>query len=204
MAIAIIDYGMGNLRSVQKGLEHVGFPAFITSRAEEILAAPGVVLPGVGAFADAMKNLRELGLVDVIHRVVQAGTPFLGICLGLQLMFSSSEEDGWHQGLDIFPGKVLRLPGGLKVPHMGWNQVRIRGESPLWHGIPDGTSFYFVHSYYVQAGDPRVVTGVTEYGIPFTSVAGRGNVFGVQFHPEKSSSLGLQVLKNFGGLVASC
>ncbi|KNZ69072.1 imidazole glycerol phosphate synthase, glutamine amidotransferase subunit [Thermincola ferriacetica] len=199
--IAIIDYGMGNLRSVQKGFEKVGFPAEIVTGPEAVLQAQGVVLPGVGAFGDAMRNLRAAGFIEAIYEVVSRGTPFLGICLGLQLMFEESEEWGLHRGLGLFPGRVKKFPPGLKIPHMGWNQIEIQQETPILKGIPDKSAFYFVHSYYVDAGED-VTLARTEYGIPFTSIAGNDTVFGIQFHPEKSSKLGLQILKNFGGLVS--
>lgn len=198
--IAIIDYGMGNLRSVQKGFEKVGFAAVVTADPEVVRRADKVVLPGVGAFGDAMANLKAAGMPEVIQETVQAGKPFLGICLGLQLMFESSEEGGFHEGLKIFTGRVKLLPPGLKVPHMGWNQIEVQKDVPILKGIPDRSSFYFVHSYYVDPADPAVITTLTEYGIKFTSIASLGNVFGIQFHPEKSSILGLTILKNFGEL----
>ena len=198
--IAIIDYGMGNLRSVQKGLEKAGFQAEIVQDPNLVRQADKVVLPGVGAFRDAMHNLRETGMVAAIHEVVTAGKPFLGICLGLQLMFTTSEEGGLYEGLNIFPGRVRLLPPGLKVPHMGWNQIEMQKSCPILNGIPDGAAFYFVHSYYVAPDDSGVITTLTDYGIKFTSIASRENVFGIQFHPEKSSALGLAILKNFGEL----
>ena len=199
--IAIIDYGMGNLRSVQKGFEKVGFPAEIVTKAEQVVAADAVVLPGVGAFGDAMDNLRNAGMIEVINQVVDEGKPFLGICLGLQLMFEESEEWGIHKGLGLFPGRVKKFPPGLKIPHMGWNQIEIQKEMPILKDIPDKSAFYFVHSYYVDAGVDVAVT-LTDYGISFTSIAGRENLFGIQFHPEKSSTLGLKILENFGGLIS--
>lgn len=203
--IAIIDYGMGNLRSVQKGFEKVGHKAEIIQDPEKIAQAKGVVLPGVGAFADAMANLKETGLDRAVLAAVAEGKPFLGICLGQQLLFEASEEWGLTEGLGIFPGRVRRFPEGhLKVPHMGWNQVEIQQTNPLLDGIPDLAAFYFVHSYYVDPEDPAVVVGATEYGVRFASFVGRDNVFGIQFHPEKSSALGLKILDNFGRLVRSC
>lgn len=198
--ITIIDYGMGNLRSVQKGFEKVGFDARITSDPNEVRKADKVVLPGVGAFGDAMHNLRETHMVEVIEETVKAGKPFLGICLGLQLMFESSEEFGLHEGLKLLPGHVRLFPPGLKIPHMGWNQIEIQKEDPILKDIPDGSAFYFVHSYYVDPADPKDTTTLTEYGIRFTSIASSENLFGIQFHPEKSSTLGLRILKNFGEL----
>ncbi|MFZ5639281.1 MAG: imidazole glycerol phosphate synthase subunit HisH [Bacillota bacterium] len=198
--IAIIDYGMGNLRSVQKGFEKVGYQAEIVQDPDIVRQAEKVVLPGVGAFRDAMQNLRETGMVGAINEVVAAGKPFLGICLGLQLMFTTSEEGGIYEGLNIFPGRVRLLPPGLKVPHMGWNQIELQKPCPILKDIPDGSAFYFVHSYYVDPENPEVKTTLTDYGIKFTSIASRGNIFGIQFHPEKSSVLGLRILKNFGEL----
>ena len=198
--IAIIDYGMGNLRSVQKGFEKVGYQAEIVQDPDIVRQAEKVVLPGVGAFRDAMQNLRETGMVGAINEVVAAGKPFLGICLGLQLMFTTSEEGGIYEGLNIFPGRVRLLPPGLKVPHMGWNQIELQKPCPILKDIPDGSAFYFVHSYYVDPENPVVKTTLTDYGIKFTSIASRGNIFGIQFHPEKSSVLGLRILKNFGEL----
>ena len=200
--IAIIDYGMGNLRSVQKGFEKAGWRARVVRSAGEVLAAGGVVLPGVGAFANAMENLRNNHLTAAIREAIAAGRPFLGICLGMQLLFEASEEWGFTGGLGIFPGVVKRLPAGLKIPHMGWNNVFLAKECPLTEGIAQNSYFYFVHSYYVDTPDQNLITGITSYGLDFTSLAARKNVFGIQFHPEKSSALGLRILKNFGGLVA--
>lgn len=200
--IAIIDYGMGNLRSVQKGLEKVGFAAAIVDEPAAVRAADGVILPGVGAFADAMGNLAQRGLDGAIREVIASGRPFLGICLGQQLLFESSEEWGVHPGLGVFRGTVRRLPPGLKVPHMGWNEVEIARPSPLLAGIPDRTRFYFVHSFYVDPVEEDIVLGRTDYGVRFASAVGRGRVFGIQFHPEKSSAWGLRILENFGRMVA--
>ncbi|WP_066637138.1 imidazole glycerol phosphate synthase subunit HisH [Desulfolucanica intricata] len=203
--IAIIDYGMGNLRSVQKGFEKVGHKAVITRDPQKAAQAKGVVLPGVGAFADAMANLKESGLAQTVLNAAAEGKPFLGICLGQQLLFEAGEEWGLTEGLGIFPGRVRRFPGGnLKVPHMGWNQVEIQKPNPLLEGIPNQSAFYFVHSYYVDPRDPEVTVGITEYGVRFSSFVGRDNIFGIQFHPEKSSILGLKILDNFGRLVKSC
>lgn len=200
--IAIIDYGMGNLRSVQKGLEKVGFTAEIVDDPAAVRAADGVILPGVGAFADAMGNLAERGLDMAIREVIASGRPFLGICLGQQLLFESSEEWGVHPGLGVFRGTVRRLPPGLKVPHMGWNEVEIARPSPLLAGVPDHTRFYFVHSFYVDPVEEDIVLGWTDYGVRFASAVGRERVFGIQFHPEKSSAWGLRILENFGRMVA--
>jgi glutamine amidotransferase len=202
--IAIIDYGMGNLRSVQKGLERVGYAAEVTRDPARIEAADGVVLPGVGAFGACMDNLRAYGLIDTVRRVITRGTPFLGICLGMQLLFDESEEFGRVPGLGIFPGRVVRFPEtpALKVPHMGWNQIRKQGEPPHLRGIDDGAFVYFVHSYYVVPADPSLTATTTEYGIEFTSAIARDNVFAAQYHPEKSQTVGLKILANFGRIVA--
>ncbi|MBF7081918.1 imidazole glycerol phosphate synthase subunit HisH [Desulfallas sp. Bu1-1] len=203
--IGIIDYGMGNLRSVAKGFEKMGISVEVTGDPATLDKFGGVVLPGVGAFADAMRNLQQLGMVDAIYRFIKEGKPFLGICLGLQLLFESSEEWGNTAGLGIFPGRVCKLPPVLKIPHMGWNTLSIRNKNcPLFAGIHDNAAFYFVHSYYVEPAAPELVAGTTEYGIEFTSVAAKDNVFGIQFHPEKSSALGLRILQNFGRLVETC
>lgn len=199
--IAIVDYGMGNLRSVQKGFENAGYSARITSDREEIADARGVVLPGVGAFGDAMNNLKSLGMDQALKDFVKSGRPFLGICLGLHLMFEGGEEYGFHQGLGFLRGKIVRLPDGVKVPHMGWNQVcRVREEKIL-DGIPDGSYFYFVHSFYAQVEDPQVIGAVTDYGVTIPAIVSQDNMIGIQFHPEKSSSLGMKILQNFGELV---
>jgi glutamine amidotransferase len=195
---------MGNLRSVQKGFEKVGFNALVTADPREVEQAERLVLPGVGAFRDCMDNLRQGGFIGPILRHVESGRPFLGICLGLQLLFTESEEFGRHQGLDIIPGKVVRFPAGLrqgdeelKVPHMGWNQIEIRRPAPVFKGVKDGVSVYFVHSYYVVPEDETMVATITDYGIPFCSAVWRDNVMATQFHPEKSQQVGLQILKNF-------
>jgi imidazole glycerol-phosphate synthase subunit HisH len=200
--IAIIDYGMGNLRSVQKGLERVGHTATITSDPAVLANADRLVLPGVGAFRDAIAVLHERGLVAPIRAEIDKGKPFLGICLGLQLLFETSFEDGEHEGLGIVPGKVVRfkLPGEFKVPHMGWNQIGLRRRAPIFAGIDDGTHFYFVHSYYVVPRDASLVATETDYAEPFCSGIWRDNLFAVQFHPEKSQDAGLRLLKNFAEL----
>ena len=203
-SIAIVDYGMGNLRSVQKGLERVGFAAEVTRDAQRIDAAAGVVLPGVGAFGACMDNLRRYGLVDIVRAVVARGTPFLGICLGMQLLFEESEEFGPVPGLGIFPGRVVRFTDtpNLKVPHMGWNQSRKRQDVPHLRGVDEGAFVYFVHSYYVVPADASLVATSTEYGIEFASAIARDNVFATQYHPEKSQAIGLKILRNFGRIVA--
>lgn len=196
--LAIIDYGMGNLRSVQKALEQLGFAAVITTEEHLVSRAHGLILPGVGAFGDAMRRLAQLGLDRALKEAVAAGKPLLGICLGLQLLFESSEENGWHEGLGILPGQVQRFAPGRKVPHMGWNEVEQAQSSPLFRGIPDRTPFYFVHSYCVVPADPGLVLARAHYGSPFVCAVGRGTLYGVQFHPEKSSKWGLRLLANFG------
>ena len=202
-AITIIDYGMGNLRSVQKAIEHVGSTATISSCPDEIASANRVILPGVGAFRDAIQALQDHNLVDVIHEAVRSGKPFLGICLGLQLLFELSYEDGEYEGLGIVPGKVRRfdLPDGLKIPHMGWNQFSNRTtDNPLLNDVPAEAWFYFVHSYYVDPSDASWVAGRTDYGGEFVSAIRQDNVYATQFHPEKSQRAGLQLLKNFVSL----
>jgi len=206
--IAVIDYGLGNLRSVSKALESVGADVVVTSKPEEILKAKGVVFPGVGAFNKGMENLKEKGLIDAVYGVIREGIPFLGICLGLQLLFTESEEHGRTSGLGIIKGRVRRFEGNMKVPHMGWNQVCVKKpetsnrKPDLFKEIPDEEYFYFVHSYFVEPKDESVVIGTTNYGGEFTSAVQKDNVWGVQFHPEKSSGLGLKVLKNFIDIVS--
>jgi glutamine amidotransferase len=207
-SIVIVDYGVGNLRSVQKALEHVGAPAVISADPAatdpaNADAPAGVVLPGVGAFGDGMAELRRRGLVEPLRRWAAAGQPLLGICLGMQLLFDSSEEMGDHQGLGLLPGRVLRFPpGDLKVPHVGWNRLRPvkpspEGQHPLLAGIDGGAYAYFVHSYYVEPAEPGDVLATTDYGLEFASIVGRGQVWGAQFHPEKSQEVGLRLLSNF-------
>lgn len=204
--IAIIDYGMGNLRSVQKGFAKMGYAAEVTRDAARIASAAGVVLPGVGAFGACMSGLAECGLVDTVYRVVARGTPLLGICVGMQILFSESAEFGRVRGLDVLKGTVVRfdpatLDGG-KVPHMGWNQLRIRRRAPHLDGVPDGAAVYFVHSYYPVPADPQIVVTTTAYGrTEFVSSVWWRNIFATQFHPEKSQATGLQILANFGRLV---
>jgi imidazole glycerol-phosphate synthase subunit HisH len=204
--VAIIDYGMGNLRSVEKGLQRVGVEAHITRDAGRIEAAAGVVLPGVGAFGACMDNLRRFSLVSTVHRVIEAGTPFLGICLGLQLLFDESEEFGPVEGLGIFRGRCVRFHDTdgppLRVPHMGWNRIDKRRDVPHLDGIDEGDFVYFVHSYYVLPDDPALVVTTTDYGGQFVSSIARDNVFACQFHPEKSQAVGQRILKNFGAIVA--
>jgi len=195
--IAIIDYGAGNLRSVNNAIVRLGYQVEITNRAENILKAKAVVFPGVGAAGDTMFTLRKLGLIQVINQLVAETRPLLGICIGLQVLYTGTEEGGWYDCLDIIKGKVKKLPSGLKVPHMGWNQVKQKKTHPIFKGIPDGANFYFVHSYYGDPEDKSVVLAETEYGVTFASAIGRGNLAAVQFHPERSGDLGLQIYENF-------
>jgi len=221
--IAIVDYGMGNLKSVEKGFLKVGVPAMVTNKPEVIQKAQGVVLPGVGAFRDCMRELTNLKLIDAIVDAIRKGKPYLGICLGLQVLFSESEEFGRCRGLDIFRGKVVRFEFGvrssefriktsglqtpdprlptLKIPHMGWNEIKIQKNNPLLNGISDRSYLYFVHSFYVVPEDKSIVSTVTNYGIEFTSMIYKDNVFATQFHPEKSQKIGLWILRNFGDIV---
>jgi len=195
--IAIIDYGMGNLRSVQKALEHIGATAQITHSIDDISGAEKIILPGVGAMRPAIDKLNELGLTDCIVQNVKDGKPFLGICLGLQLLFETSDEGGDVKGLGLIKGKVQRFTS-LKVPHMGWNQLQIQSDScPLFKGVDEGTDAYFCHSYYVCPDESQVSATMTDYGVSFTSAIHSNNIYGVQFHPEKSQQIGLNILKNF-------
>jgi imidazole glycerol-phosphate synthase subunit HisH len=210
--IAIIDYGMGNLRSVEKGVARAGYPTLVTSEPAKILSADGVVLPGVGAFGACMENLAARGLVETVHTAVESGRPFLGICLGLQLLFEESEEFGPIPGLGILPGRVVRFGGreldGLKIPQMGWNRLRIQRPVAELSGVDNGAYVYFVHSYYVVPADPALGAASTEYGVEFTAAVAWKNVFACQFHPEKSQAVGLRILENFVARVrastASC
>ncbi|MBM7555979.1 imidazole glycerol phosphate synthase subunit HisH [Halanaerobacter jeridensis] len=201
--IAIIDYGMGNLKNVKKGFEKVGYQAKITDSEKDILAADGVVLPGVGAFKDAMNNLEEANLVEVIKDVIEEDKPFLGICLGLQLLFTESEEFGLTPGLDIIEGRVVKFPDylDLKVPQIGWNELNLKQETKLYQDLEGEIYQYFVHSYYVAPQDKDVIATTTDYGIEFVSSIVKDNIYAVQFHPEKSSQQGLQILKNFGQII---
>ncbi|WP_310830939.1 imidazole glycerol phosphate synthase subunit HisH [Paenibacillus pedocola] len=199
MTVAIVDYGMGNLHSVSKAVERLGYKSLVTGEPEEIFAADSVILPGVGAFGDAMDQLRSSGLDVIVKEAAAGGQPLLGICLGMQLLFSSSEEHGEHTGLDILPGSVVRFAprDGYKVPHMGWNKLSfLQPQSPLLSNLTEG-HVYFVHSYHVQMEQASDLLAVTDYGHPVTAVVGRDNVFGMQFHPEKSGELGMKLLGNF-------
>jgi len=195
--IAIVDYGVGNLRSVANAITKLGYQPRITSRQNEVLNAQAVILPGVGAAADTMESLNRLGLVGPIGQLITDNRPFFGVCIGLQVLFSDTEEGGGHECLGIIPGRVRRLPSELKVPHMGWNQVKQRLAHPIFAGIPDEANFYFVHSYYAEPADKSLVAGETEYGIPICSVIAQGNLVATQFHPEKSGELGLRMYDNF-------
>ena len=194
--LVIVDYGAGNLRSVAKALEQLGFPALVTQNPQEVLEAQGVILPGVGSSGAAMAALGERGLVEPLRQVAARGTPFFGVCLGLQLLLDDSEEDP-RPCLGIVPGRVKRLPASVKVPHMGWNQVSLQGDHPLFQGVPTGSYFYFVHSYYAEPEDAAVVLGTTEYGVTFCSALARDNLVATQFHPEKSGPVGLRLYDNF-------
>lgn len=194
--IAIIDYGMGNLHSVSKAVQRLGFEAVVTSDPKVILSASGAVLPGVGAFGDAMDNLRETGLKDTVLEYAASGKPLLGICLGMQLLFTESEEHGQHAGLNLLPGKVVRFRGPYKVPHMGWNRLSFRTSSPLLEGLEEG-HVYFVHSYHVIPEETNDLLATTDYYQAVTAIVGRDNVYGMQFHPEKSSDLGMKLLERF-------
>ena len=205
--IAIIDYGMGNLRSVQKGFEKIGAEAVVTADPRMVREADRIVLPGVGAFRDCMSNLEQAGFVEPILKVIAEGRPFLGICVGMQLLFSDSVEFGLYKGLNVIPGHVLRFPEGmregaeeLKVPHMGWNQLSFKRRPPAFEGIADGSHVYFVHSYYVKPDNDDVIATTTDYGFEFCSSIWKDNIVATQFHPEKSQDAGLGILKKFAEL----
>lgn len=219
--IAIVDYGMGNIRSVEKGFLKIGANAKVTSDPKVISDSKGIVLPGVGAFRDCIKNLNDLKLLDAVIKEIHKGKPYLGICLGMQILFTESAEFGVCKGLDIFKGKVVKfawstesessnfkrmtadaqITAQLKIPHMGWNIVKLKKRLPIFNGIEDNSYFYFVHSYYVVPDSPEVIAGTTSYGIDFTSMVCKDNVFATQFHPEKSQDLGLRILKGFSDFV---
>jgi imidazole glycerol-phosphate synthase subunit HisH len=209
--IAIVDCGIGNLRSVHKAFERVGHAAHITQSPEDIARAHAVVLPGQGAFRDCMAQLGEHDLLDPVHEFIRSGRPYLGICLGLQLLMTESEEFGCHKGMNILQGRVRRFPHGfadiqgqvLKVPHMGWNQAHVARPAPIFDGIPDNAYFYFAHSFYIEPVSDAAVASITDYGMRFVSGIWHDNMFGVQFHPEKSQAHGLRILKNFGDLACS-
>lgn len=200
--IAIIDYDAGNLRSVEKALLSLGEEVLVTRDRTELLAADKVILPGVGNFGDAMEKLKAYDLVGVIHELAERGKPFLGICLGLQLLFERSDEAPGVEGLGILKGEILRIPDkeGLKVPHIGWNSLHLQNEGRLFRDLPEGSYVYFVHSYYLKAENPQIVKATTEYGVTIDAFVEQGNVFACQFHPEKSSRVGLRILENFAKL----
>lgn len=200
--IAIIDYGAGNLQSVKKALDFIGAESVITDNPETINACDKILLPGVGSFGDAMASMRAKNLVETVKQNALSGKAFLGICLGLQLLFEESEESPNVQGLGIFKGKIRRFPSdmGLKIPHIGWNSLEIKQKDTLFKGIPENSYVYFVHSYYLEAEDLTDVAAVTNYGIDFHSAIGKGNIFATQFHPEKSGDVGLQILRNFASM----
>lgn len=197
--IAIIDYDAGNIKSVEKALQKLGQDVVITRDKEQILQADKVILPGVGAFGDAMRNLREYGLTEVIHQAVEKGIPFLGICLGLQLLFERSDESEGVEGLGLLKGEICRIPEkeGLKIPHMGWNSLHLQHEGKLFEGVDEGAYVYFVHSYYLKASDEQIVKATTDYSACIHASVECGNVFACQFHPEKSGDVGLRILRNF-------
>ncbi len=197
MPVVIIDYGAGNLRSVQKAVERAGFTPIVTDDPKLVQSAEAVILPGVGAAADTMRNLRAHQMEEPVRRVIANGTPLLGVCMGLQALLTLSEEDGEQRCLGVIDGVVRRLPGGQKVPHMGWNQVRQVRPHPIFRDIPDGSYFYFVHSYYADPEDRAAVIGETEYGVSFASALARGSLVATQFHPEKSGAFGLRIYANF-------
>lgn len=200
--IAIIDYDAGNLRSVEKALLSLGEEVLVTRDRTELLAADKVILPGVGNFGDAMEKLKAYDLVGVIHELAERGKPFLGICLGLQLLFERSDEAPGVEGLGILKGEILQIPNkeGLKVPHIGWNSLHLQNEGRLFRDLPEGSYVYFVHSYYLKAENPQIVKATTEYGVTIDASVEQGNVFACQFHPEKSSRVGLKILENFAKL----
>ena len=203
--IVIIDYGMGNLKSVENAFTKVGYRTVITDDLNQIKKASALVLPGVGAFRDAIKSLRAKKIDEELIEAIREGKPFLGICLGMQLLFAFSEEGGFYRGLNIIPGRAKRFSNSVKCPHLGWNKIKFSSNSnnnknPIFRDIPDESHFYFVHSYFCEPDNQETVSSITDYGLSFPSSIREGNLFGVQFHPEKSSALGLKILKNFGEL----
>ena len=203
MKVVIVDFGAGNLHSVSRAVVNAGTRPLVTSNPSYLDDAEAVIVPGVGAAADTMSNLRASGFVEPIRDYIASGRPFLGVCMGQQALFEVSKEGGEHQCLGILPGRVVRFSNGLKVPHMGWNQVRIVKQHPIFEGVDDGSYFYFVHSYYPQPADPDVVIGETEYGVTFASVIARDNIVATQFHPEKSGEAGLRMYANFLKIAAT-
>lgn len=203
MKVVVVDYGAGNLHSVSRAVVNAGTRPLVTSNAAYLKDAEALIVPGVGAAADTMANLRRSGFVEPIREYIASGRPFLGVCMGQQALFDVSEEGGEHECLGILPGRVVRFATGLKVPHMGWNQVRIAQPHPIFDGIADGSNFYFVHSYYPKPEDANVVIGETDYGVTFPSVIARDNVVATQFHPEKSGEAGLRMYANFLKIAAT-
>jgi glutamine amidotransferase len=195
--LVIVDYGAGNLRSVTRAVQHAGIEPLISSKAKDVLSATAVILPGVGAAADTMANLRRTKLIEPLREYIAADRPFLGVCMGMQALFDISEEGGEHECLGILPGRVVRFPSGMTVPHMGWNTLRLTRSHPVLDGVADGSYAYFVHSYYPQPADPSLTIAVSEHGIEFSSIVGQGNLIATQFHPEKSGRAGLKVYENF-------
>lgn len=199
--IAIVDYGMGNLRSVENALDFLGIESIITSDKETILNSDGIILPGVGAFPDAIDNIKEVGLDKVLKEAVNKGKPLLGICLGMQLLFEESDEVKLSKGLGFLKGRIEKLNIDLKVPHMGWNSLNMEKKSPILNGIKKGSHVYFVHSYYAVTGEEGILNAYADYGVKVPGVVSKGNVYGIQFHPEKSGEIGLRMLKNFGEMI---
>jgi imidazole glycerol phosphate synthase subunit hisH (EC 2.4.2.-) len=195
--IAIIDYGAGNLRSVANAIRKLGYQSRVTSNPNDVIDAAAVILPGVGATGDTMDSLEKLGMADVIRHLIYEKRPLFAVCVGLQILFSGTEEGGWHECLGVIPGKVKRLPQGLKVPHVGWNQVKQKLAHPIFDDIPDETNFYFVHSYYAEPEDMSFVAGTTDYGVSMCSMVIKDNLVATQFHPEKSGEYGLKMYSNF-------
>lgn len=195
--IAIIDYGAGNLRSVTNALRKLGYQAKVTSNPGDVIDAAAVIFPGVGAAGDTMDSLEKLGMADAIRQLIHGERPLFAVCVGLQILLSGTEEGGWHECLGVIPGKVKRLPQGLKIPHIGWNQVKKKVTHPIFEGIPDETNFYFVHSYYAEPEDMSVVAGTTDYGVPICSMVIKDSLVATQFHPEKSGEYGLKMYANF-------
>ncbi|UCC16780.1 MAG: imidazole glycerol phosphate synthase subunit HisH [Dehalococcoidales bacterium] len=195
--IAVVDYGAGNIRNVVIAIYRLGYEVNLTSNPDEVLSANKVILPGVGAAGDTVSSLTKLDLVEPVRRIITENRPFMGICIGLQILFTETEEDMGQKCLDVFSGMVKRFPEGRKIPHMGWNQVKQIVKHPIFEGVPDYSNFYFVHSYYVDPEDKTLVGGTTEYGVEFCSIITHGNIVGTQFHPEKSGELGLKIINNF-------
>ena len=200
MSIAIIDYGVGNLRSVEKAFTSQGIDAVVTSDEKQLRAADKLVLPGVGAFKACMDGVKARGFDELVLDAAKAGKPIIGLCVGLQMMFDEGHEFGVHKGLGLMPGRVVKFPEKLRVPHIGWNQVEFKRDHAVFSGLPSQTFFYFVHSFYVESADQTCVLGETDYGMRYASICGRDNIVGVQFHPEKSQSAGLKLLKNFASM----